>query len=147
MKTSLFLIAVPVLLAQTTVRLAVTGIPEGSKPEIMATLPSGQTSRLTDPAGFNANLPGKYRVAGQPFRVAGELIDSVLEAPAQEQTVKESAPVTLTLNYRQRPGSGMLWVATARIDEDADDFTKGTVRGYTEAALREGNWLGRSSRL
>lgn len=87
---------------------------------------------------FSASEPGRYRVNAEPFRVPGDIVDRVFEAPPVDRTVKPGETVTLSAAYRQRPGSGMLWSATARIDADTDDFSQGTIRGLDEALLLQG---------
>jgi hypothetical protein len=130
----------------TVVRLAVNGLPDGPLPAIEVTLPSGQKTAVKTPGEFSASMPGSYRVSGEPFRLAGQLIDTVYEAAPQQQVVKPGTSVTLQLSYRVRPGSGMLWAATARI-EDEDDFTKGTLRALTEENLLAGGFTAPARQL
>lgn len=137
------------LLAQaspTVVRLAVNGVPNGLRPAIEVTLPSGQKTVVRTPGEFSASQPGAYRVSGEAFRVAGQLVDTVFDSVPQQQTVKAGTSVTLQLSYRVRPGSGMLWAATARI-EDEDDFSKGTLRSLTEQNLLAGGFTAPSRQL
>jgi len=125
--------------AQTTeVRLTLSGLPEGMKPPVEVTLPGGKKQTVTDAASFRAEAPGSYRATAAAFRVPGKWIDTVLEAAPAQVTVKAGQTAALTLAFKVRPGSGMLWTATARINEETDDFSKGTVRSYSEKALLGG---------
>jgi len=132
----LFLFGIFAAWGQTPlVSIELTGVPPGYAPALEVTLPSGKKTAVSHPAEFAGLEPGKYRLTGEAFRIPGEIVDTVLEAPVAEILVKAGEKKVLRLNYTKRGGTGILWTATARIDEDTDDFTKGAVRGIDEATL------------
>ncbi|BDC50384.1 hypothetical protein F183_A27000 [Bryobacterales bacterium F-183] len=123
------------------IQIDLAGVPkEGPRPALELVLPNGQKVANPDPATYVANLPGKYRLSGVAFRQPGKIVDTIMEAAPVERTVKAGEKVTLRLSYAARPTSGMLWIATARIDPDADDFSKGQLRAISEAKLAAGGF-------
>lgn len=133
----------------TTVKLQVSGLPPGQSPlpTITVTLPSGKNQTIPSITDFTSNEPGRYRVNGEPFRLPGPIVDRVLEAPPIDRLIKPGESVALQLTYRQRPGSGMLWAATARIDADTDDFSQGTIRALDDTQLQPGGFTKPSSQM
>jgi hypothetical protein len=136
MKTYILCFLGLALQAQTTeVFLSISGVPSpGLTPPIEVTLPSGRKVSVADPASFRSAEPGLYRASAPAFRVPGRLVDSVLEAAPVSLTVKPGQKAAIAVSYARRGGSGMLWSATARL-KDEDDFSKGSLRGLTEASL------------
>ena len=151
-KVKVITLFLPVLLAGQSapaVKLRVSGLPPGqtSLPAIAVALPGGKNVKIESAAQFSASEAGRYRVTPAPFRFAGTLVDSVFEAPPVDRVVKPGESVTLEVAYRPRTGSGMLWAATARIDADTDDFSKGTVRAIAEPQLLSGGFSKPSAQL
>ena len=115
-----------------TVSINVVGIPEGARPTITIQTPSG----VRDVTGTSRELgemrfaeQGTYRIKGVSFRAPNGLVDAIFD-PQAEQTVEVSAgdTTTITLRFSQRPGTGLLWVATFRTADD--DASQGTVRAF-----------------
>ncbi len=133
----------------TTVKLQVSGLPPGQTPlpSITVTLPSGKNQTIQSFNDFSSTEPGRYRVNAEPFRLPGTIVDRVLEAPAIDRLVKPGESITLQISYRQRPGSGMLWAATARIDADTDDFSQGTIRALDGTQLQQGGFTKPSAQM
>lgn len=123
---------------QVTLELA--GVPAELFPALQVTLPSGRKVAVAKASEFQGQEAGKYRVTGDPFRVPGPIVDTILEAAPVEAVVKAGEKKTLRLSYSKRGGTGMMWVATVRINEDTDDLSKGTVRGIDEATLQAGGF-------
>lgn len=119
----------------TSVSISVSGVPEGLKPSLKVVFPSGKSESITDVASFKASEPGKYQVTGTSFRAPGEIVDTIYDAKPVEMAVKSGESKSIVVSFAPRGGTGMVWMATARIDEDTDDFTKGTLRGFKESVL------------
>lgn len=123
----------------TSVTVTVEGLPSNCKPEIKLQSPSGaQEIDPATPAKFTT--AGAYSVRGESFRFKGEIVDTIYDAAEVKTTVNQGQATTITLRYRPRGGTGMLWTVAERIDEDTDDFTKGEVRALTAAALKQGGF-------
>lgn len=126
--------------AATNISLSVEGLPEGCSPVITVTSPDGKAQEIDGAAKWTSSVPGAYTAKGESFRHKGEVVDVIYDASEVKATVVQGKTTSLTLRYRPRGGTGMLWTVSERIDEETDDFTKGEVRALSAAALAEGGF-------
>lgn len=125
--------------ASQSVTVSVEGLPADCKPEVSLQSPTGtQVLDPTSPVKFSAL--GSYALRGESFRLKGAIVDTIYDASEVRTTLAQGQTTNLTLRYRPRGGTGMLWTVAERIDEETDDFTKGEVRALTAEALVEGGF-------
>src|SRR5690606_15353988 len=80
--------------------------------------PGGFSMELTESASLSV-VPGEYSVTAGPLRVAGTLVDSILQPTIDSTpvTVTSEGEATVTVQFARRPGSGMIWVVSAESNE------------------------------
>lgn len=117
----------------TSVSVSILGVPEGVRPTLTIQTPAGQrvvTGTSRELADLQFAEPGTYRVTSAPFRAPNGLADVIYD-PQPEQRVEVAAGQTATISFRfsQRPGTGLLWIASVRTADD-DDFSQSTIRAF-----------------
>ncbi|MBZ0214276.1 MAG: hypothetical protein K8H99_10790, partial [Nitrospirae bacterium] len=124
-----------------TVTVSLVGAPSGEWPPITIRMPGG-SEIVADSAEELSALKlvevGRYTVSGPVFRAATGLVDTIYDPQADlVQEVKEGETAHLTFRYFARNGTGMVWVATTRT-QDEDDWSKGTLRSLLGTDLAGG---------
>ncbi|MFN7171867.1 MAG: hypothetical protein ACK4P3_03665 [Fimbriimonadaceae bacterium] len=134
------LAAFPILLAlvaQPAVTINISGLPEGAGGYVELITPSGNRT-VTETTTIESAPAGTYQARPQPVRVAGPHIDTVYVAEPASATIEAGKGGSLTVTYRPRGGTGMLWVATERI-HDEDSFDIGELRAFRLTDLQAGS--------
>ncbi len=110
---------------QTQASLSVTigGLPVGTTASVTITGPSNYVQTISASTTLSGLASGSYAISAPAVRVAGTLVDSVLDATVSGNpaTVVAGTTSTATVSYAQRPGTGTLW-ATNTFTRNAFGF-------------------------
>lgn len=125
--------------AQTTpppppkLTVTISGLPQGVLPDVDFASPS-EKKAITE--GFVIENPaaGDYTLTPRPVRNGDPVVDTIYEAKSAKLSLKANGSGTLSVTYSPRGGTGFLWVATERLN-DEDDLSKGQLRGFRASSL------------
>lgn len=98
--------------APDSLLVTVGGVPTGKVANVTVTGPGGFTKNISATTTFDSLAAGSYTVTAPAIPVSGTQVDSIFDpsitgSPANVQLDTAS---TADVTYKQRPGTGMLWV-------------------------------------
>ncbi|ABS28117.1 NHL repeat-containing protein [Anaeromyxobacter sp. Fw109-5] len=128
-------------------QVEVVGLPGDVGARVIVTGPRDVRTTLTASATLEVLAPGAYTIAASPVRLEGVFVDSLYEPErgSLRAVVAPGKPATVTVRYRLRGGSGLLWMAAAN-DKAVVGFTSSELGAGGKAAGRKVSDGGRTTR-
>lgn len=102
----------------------VAGLPQDVGAQVIVSGPRDVRTTLTASATLDVLAPGAYTITASPVRQEGAFVDALYEpeSGSLRAAVAPGKPATVTVRYRPRGGSGLLWMAAAN-DKAVVGFT------------------------